>query len=284
MIAKNFQLLQLKYKAVLRRYSPFLLQTLRIWLPRLLMLGLVYFLFIKDRFSIQINVNEAQPQAQPVKTKSFETQRVALPPTVVADAPAETSAAGFLTTAKAATLTEAQKKEAENYSNLGFVLNPNYARENNISAAIVAYKQQKCADYIAMFLPIAKEEARLFGVPAAITMAQALLESNAGDSNLAALENNHFGLQCTKKGGAARCAKYVEGGKSANYQVFDSPWFSFRANTKLLNSSRYAHLLQLEPNDYENWAYGLQAAGYSNEPQYGQKLIAIIKAFRLDKL
>lgn len=288
--AKNFQLLQLKYKAVLRRCRPYILSYLRIWLPRLLMLGLIWFLFVKDRFSVQLHVGQpqdGQPKAAPVKTKSFETQRVALPPAVVADAPVETNTAGFFASARGKTatiLTEAEKIEAAKYSNLGFALNPNYVREQGISAAIVAHKRQICADYIEMFMPIAKEEARLFGVPAAITMAQALLESDAGARDLAALENNHFGLKCAKKGGAARCAKFMEGGQTVYYQVFASPWFSFRANTKLLKSSKYGHLLQLEGTDYENWAYGLQAAGYNNSPKYGQQLIAIIRAFGLDKL
>lgn len=288
--AKNFQLLQLKYKAILRRCWPYIVNCMRIWLPRLLLLGFIWFLFIKDKFSVQIHIGQPQdgrPKAEPVKTKSFETQRVALPPAVVADAPAETNTAGFFASAEgktAAVLTAAEKAEAAKYSNLGFALNANYAREYGISAAIVAYKRQICVDYIEMFMPIAKEEARLFGVPAAITMAQALLESDAGARDLAALENNHFGLKCAKKGGAARCAKFMESGQTVYYQVFASPWFSFRANTKLLNGSKYRHLLQLEATDYENWAYGLQAAGYNNSPKYGQQLIAIIRAFGLDKL
>jgi flagellum-specific peptidoglycan hydrolase FlgJ len=285
MLAKNLYLLRSKCNAAFYRYAP----TFRRWLPRLLIVFLIWLLFVKDRFSIQIHIgnpDETTPKTEQAKTKSFETQRVSRP-SAANETPASASVLPFAfanpATATSAALTEAQKKQALQYSNLGFALNPDYASKNNISPAIVAYKQQKCLDYIQNYLSIAQEEQQLYGIPAAITLAQALLESNAGDSNLAQLENNHFGLKCSKKCTTCRCAKYTDDTPNDLFQVFDTPWFSFRAHSKLLQTDRYRHLLQLPTSDYQNWAYGLQAAGYATDPKYAKKLIAIIEAFQLHK-
>jgi flagellum-specific peptidoglycan hydrolase FlgJ len=285
MLTKNLYLIRSKCNAAFHRYAP----TVRRWLPRLLIVVLIWLLFIKDRFSIQIHIGNPDgdtPKTEQVKTKSFETQRVSRPN---ADNKPTASASIFPfalanpATATSAALTEDQKKQALQYSNLGFALNPDYARKNNISPAIVAYKQQKCLDYIQNYLSIAQEEQQLYGIPIAITLAQALLESNAGDSNLAQLENNHFGLKCSKKCTTCRCAKYTDDTPNDLFQVFDTPWFSFRAHSKLLQGDRYRHLLQLPTSDYQNWAYGLQAAGYATDPKYAKKLIAIVEAFSLHK-
>lgn len=186
-------------------------------------------------------------------------------------------------TAVGAALSPAEQKAAANYSNLGFVLNPNYAQKKGIDPKIVAYKLQKCQDYINLYTATAKEEAELFGIPIAITLAQGLLESNAGDSKLAKNDNNHFGIKCKSKCVGCRCANYTDDSRYDMFRVFDSPWYSFREHSNLLMGSRYKHLTQLPKSDYKNWAHGLEAAGYATDKQYAEKLIKIIENLNLQR-
>lgn len=186
-------------------------------------------------------------------------------------------------TAVSAALTEEQKKKAASYSNLGFILNPDYAERNGIDPAIVAMKNQFCYDYIAKFAATAQEEARLYNIPASITLAQGLLESNAGESNLAKRDNNHFGIKCKDRCIGCRCANYTDDSRYDMFRIFESSWHSFREHSKLLTGSRYKHLLKLPRTDYKNWAYGLKSAGYATDPSYATKLIEIIEALQLYK-
>lgn len=186
-------------------------------------------------------------------------------------------------TAVSNTLTTEQKELAAKFSNLGFLLSPDAAQKHSVSKEIVQYKKQKCLDYIKRFLPTAKQEAELYNIPVSITLAQALLESNAGDSQLAIKENNHFGIKC---GGCTtcKCAQYTDDSPKDMFRVFESPWYSFREHSKLLQNKRYKHLLQLPRSDYKNWAYGLQAAGYATDKKYAEKLIKIVENLGLQKL
>jgi len=187
-------------------------------------------------------------------------------------------------TATSRALTKKEKKQAAQFSNLGFLLNEQYAEEHGLSPRIVAFKKKKCLDYVQKYKQTALEEAQLYGIPAAITLAQALLESNAGDSRLAKKDNNHFGIKCRQKCIGCRCANYTDDSRYDMFRIFDSPWYSFRAHSDLLKGSRYKHLLQLSKDDYKNWAHGLEAAGYATDKQYAEKLIKIIEALNLNQI
>jgi flagellum-specific peptidoglycan hydrolase FlgJ len=66
--------------------------------------------------------------------------------------------------------------------------------------AFVLFGQQKNAayvSYIEKFAPVAVLHQQKYGIPASITLAQALLESQAGQSGLTARSNNHFGIKCS---------------------------------------------------------------------------------------
>ena len=186
-------------------------------------------------------------------------------------------------TAVGEALSPEQQKQAAKYSNLGFVLSPNFAAKHNVDPAIVAAKNKICTDYIAQYSTTAQEEAELFNIPASITLAQGLLESNAGKSSLAAKENNHFGIKCRKKCIGCRCANYTDDSRYDMFRIFDSAWESFREHSKLLSGRRYKHLSKLERTDYKNWAHGLQAAGYATDKKYASKLIKIVEALKLDR-
>jgi flagellum-specific peptidoglycan hydrolase FlgJ len=187
-------------------------------------------------------------------------------------------------TAVSSALSKAEQEQAAGLSNLSVVFNnANYFEKNNISMAVVAAKQMTCKIYIEKYAATAQEEAKIYNIPASITLAQGLLESNAGDSKLAKKENNHFGIKCKAKCQGCRCANYTDDDKYDMFRIFDSAWHSFREHSKLLSSGRYKYLTKLDRKDYKNWARGLKSAGYATDKKYAEKLITIIEYFKLDR-
>ena len=176
---------------------------------------------------------------------------------------------------------------ATQYSNLGFVLNPNYAKRNNVDPKIVAYKNQICMDYVSRFASVAVTEMKKYGIPASITLAQGLLESNAGQSKLAINNKNHFGIKCFStncKNG--HCSNHSDDSHKDFFRNYDSVWASFRAHSLFLQRNRYQHLLKLSSTDYKSWARGLSKAGYATDKKYASKLIKLIdnlKLYQYDK-
>ena len=173
---------------------------------------------------------------------------------------------------------------ANTFSNLGFLLNPGLAKRLKIDAKVVALKNKKCLNYIKKYAPIAQEEMKGFGIPASITLAQGLLESNVGDSKLARRNNNHFGIKCfstnCKKG---HCSNYTDDSHKDFFRVYSSAQESYREHSKFLQKPRYKHLKKLGTKDYKNWAHGLRKAGYATDKKYAFKLIKIIEALNLNR-
>lgn len=138
----------------------------------------------------------------------------------------------------------------------------------------------KVEDYIEHFAPIAKEEMRLYKIPASITMAQAVLESGAGNGNLTKKANNHFGIKCHNWTGAV--VYHDDDEKGECFRKYRDPKYSFRDHSLFLTGrSRYAELFELDPDDYKGWAKGLRKAGYATDKKYPEKLIAIIERYAM---
>jgi len=139
------------------------------------------------------------------------------------------------------------------------------------SVAFRTKMRQKRLDYVKRFLATAKAEQDKFGIPASILLAQGLIQSNVGESNLALTHNNHFGIRKTWNDHSAHMIEYVE---------FATAWESWRANSILLSTeNRYAFLKKY--SDYRSWAYGLVKAGYVVDEKYAQKLIYLIEDLEL---
>ena len=138
----------------------------------------------------------------------------------------------------------------------------------------------KVEDYIEHFAPIAKDEMRLYKIPASITMAQAVLESGAGNGNLTKKANNHFGIKCHNWTGAV--VYHDDDEKGECFRKYRDPKYSFRDHSLFLTGrSRYADLFDLDPDDYKGWAKGLRKAGYATDRKYPEKLIAIIERYAM---
>jgi len=145
-------------------------------------------------------------------------------------------------------------------------------------------KQKDSHAYVKRFKATAVSEMKKYGIPASITLAQGILESNAGVSRLANDNNNHFGLKCFSKScKKGHCSNYHDDDHKDFFRSFDTAWESYRAHSLLLTGKRYRHLSQLKTTDYKSWAKGLQKAGYATSPTYAKNLVQIIEALDLHK-
>lgn len=135
-------------------------------------------------------------------------------------------------------------------------------------------------EYIGLYSGIAKDEMVKYGIPASITLAQGILESGIGKSELAVKANNHFGIKCHKDWQGERAYRT---GDTECFRKYTHPLFSFEDHSLFLKRSRYDFLFSLRKDDYAAWAKGLRAAGYATDRKYPEKLINIIEKYQLDK-
>ena len=175
------------------------------------------------------------------------------------------------------------KWKSSDFRNLSFILNPTLAERKKVDDFIVEEKLNNCRKYVKRFAKSAIVEMDKYGIPASITLAQGLLESDAGDSRLATESNNHFGIKCRSKCRGCTCRNYSDDDIYDMFRVFDSSWESFREHSLLLQIDRYVHLKKLGTKDYKNWAIGLKKAGYATDKNYHKKLIHIIEALDLSQ-
>lgn len=163
-----------------------------------------------------------------------------------------------------------------------------YKKENNKVEKIANkksggnYNTYNVSQYIERFKAIAVKEMKQYGIPASITLAQAILESGTGNSDLAKYANNHFGIKCTSDWAGKGYYK-DDDQKNDCFRVYDNPDESFKDHSNFLKRKRYAPLFELGRNDYQGWAYGLKQAGYATNPQYPQLLINLIEKYQLQQ-
>lgn len=173
----------------------------------------------------------------------------------------------------------AQNKAAYQQANAQRTLTPNIQAAKGSTAFVFNSPEE----YIAIFAPIAIEEMEEYGIPASITLAQGLLESGAGQSNLVKKSNNHFGIKChTQWRGPS--TRHDDDKKKECFRKYIHPRESYRDHSLfLVNGNRYAFLFNYKITDYKSWARGLKKAGYATDPKYSSKLIKKIQTYRLDQ-
>lgn len=138
-------------------------------------------------------------------------------------------------------------------------------------------------EYISIYKDIAIREMREHKIPASITLAQGLLESGCGNSELARVAKNHFGIKCHKEW-TGNTFTMDDDEKNECFRSYENAEESFVDHSLfLVGRNRYAALFDLEITDYEGWAKGLKAAGYATNPKYAQLLIARINQYDLTR-
>ncbi len=138
-------------------------------------------------------------------------------------------------------------------------------------------------DYIEQYKDLAIREMKRMGVPAAIKLAQGLLETENGNSPLLKKSNNHFGIKC-KSNWTGGGVSHDDDALGECFRTYASAEESYRDHSNFLRGSeRYAPLFRLDPADYKGWAYGLKKAGYATNPRYPEKLIQSIEKYNLQQ-
>ena len=150
-----------------------------------------------------------------------------------------------------------------------------------ISVQLGAQVRQTREEYISRYMPIAIAHMERYGIPASITMAQGILESDCGNSLLSMKSNNHFGIKC-KRNWTGDKVYHDDDAKGECFRSYPSVEASYRDHAEFLDSQpRYDSLFAYSSDDYKSWARGLKAAGYATAPDYAQRLIRIIEENQL---
>lgn len=161
-----------------------------------------------------------------------------------------------------------------------FVENPSTNKPtgntNNSLESITIEGPSNAVTYINRYKAVAVSEMNRTGVPASIKLAQGILESGYGSSELAKKANNHFGMKC---GSQWSGKKYQL--KGSCYRAFSNAEQGFKEHSEFLKRPHYSDLFKLKKTDYKGWARGLQKAGYATDKNYPNKLIELIERFKL---
>ncbi len=153
-----------------------------------------------------------------------------------------------------------------------------------VSVTVSAQTRNKHYEqYIHKYKDLAVEQMSRYKIPASITLAQGLLESGAGRSELTKRSNNHFGIKC---GGNwnGKTTSYDDDARGECFRVYKNARESYEDHSRfLVNRPRYAALFKLKITDYKGWARGLKKAGYATNPNYANSLIQIIELYSLQQ-
>jgi len=135
--------------------------------------------------------------------------------------------------------------------------------------------------YINAYKDLAISEMKRTGIPASITMAQGIIESDMGRSRLATEANNHFGIKCHDDW-TGPTIRHTDDRRNECFRKYRKPEESFRDHSDFIKSeTRYKSLFSLDPTDYKGWARGLKRAGYATNPDYANMLIRKIDEYNL---
>ena len=149
------------------------------------------------------------------------------------------------------------------------------------SAPAAAQSRLTREEYVERYKSIAVAHMERYGIPASITMAQGILESDSGNSRLSVESNNHFGIKC-KRGWTGPRVFHDDDAPDECFRAYESVEASYHDHAVFLDTQpRYDSLFAYPSTDYKSWARGLKAAGYATAPDYAQRLCRIIEEAQL---
>ncbi len=146
-------------------------------------------------------------------------------------------------------------------------------------------QESRDLDYIRTYALLAVEEMELYKIPASITLSQGILETGGGQSRLAEIANNHFGIKCkSPKEWSGPTISHTDDAPNECFRKYGSVQESYRDHSKFLaERPYYKDLFKLNMRDYKAWAHGLKKSGYATNPKYAGILISRIEKYNLDE-
>lgn len=142
-------------------------------------------------------------------------------------------------------------------------------------------QKEKVWAYVQAYKEIAMQEMKRTGVPAAITLAQGILESKFGESELSKKSNNHFGIKC-KTEWTGEKVYHDDDERGECFRKYEKIEDSYKDHSDFLrNRPYYTSLFKLDPTDAEAWAKGLKQCGYATEKNYPELLMKLINEYNL---
>lgn len=167
-----------------------------------------------------------------------------------------------------------------------------YKYYSSNSYSLSTDKDNVTKDYVRKYSKIAIREMYISGFPASVKLAQGILESNSGKSELSLKANNHFGIKCRKKERNRFLISTKEWSLTKRkmimekecFKKFDSTADCFSYHSNIFKKvKRYQKLFDNSIYDYRSWAIGIKKYGYATDPDYSKKVIGIIEKYKLDK-
>lgn len=155
----------------------------------------------------------------------------------------------------------------------------------------VAAQNDREVEFIRKHALLAVQEMELYKVPASITLAQGILESASGTSELAVNAKNHFGIKC--KGKEWNGETYYKSSKedtgtrvyneTSCFRKYNSVEESFRDHSKFIaERPYYTNCFKSNVKGYADFAKCLKKSGYATDRHYARSLIQIIESYNLD--
>lgn len=226
---------------------------------------LLYAAFRKD-FSFQINLNtpvkiEEQEHAPPFPVQPARERKKQERLTDVGPELKQTNSSNLSTTEQFKFSTPSRENIGQTAEN----------RLNEVDISIINA-------FVQRFKKVAKAEEQKFGIPASIILANGLLNSLAGQSDMATSGNNFFNLSCTLD---------WQGDKGEHqgtcYRYYENAWTSFRDHSLFLTTGQLSHLKDIGAKNYKSWASALEQAKINKEQQWAKQLVNVIEAYKLDQ-
>ncbi|MFI3140208.1 glycoside hydrolase family 73 protein [Streptococcus suis] len=144
-----------------------------------------------------------------------------------------------------------------------------------------------------LFINSLVSAAKTTGLVPSVVMAQAILESAWGTSQLATQGNNLFGIKAdaswkgktiSKQTTEFRNGKAVQ--ETAHFRAYNTVSESIQDYSKFFTSSPWRtqnYRAYTQAKDYQTAIAALQKSGYATDPKYGEKLLSLIQRYGLNK-
>ncbi len=217
-------------------------------------LAIILYLFISKDFSFSINMNSPLEEGSMELVPQEQTQKKQI-------------------------FTERKNESKENSTRFEMPSLFGTSKNYNPMMDLNKIDDKTKHDYLKRFAHVVINERRKFGIPSSIILANGLLQSHAGQRDMAKIGNNHFAIACSINWE----------GESGSYQGicfrhYENAWASFRDHSLYLTSGKYAPLSTLGSADYKAWAYALEKIGYADVKNLANSLIEIIELYGLNEL